>query len=346
MSLVATRLENFRPTADVDKWEVRAQRVGALEAFKRQTEDPNGIISDDLQNQAIAAVGSTLEVPVLDFESTTISNVTQPVAIVGDPSTSALYAVTFTDYYFGFRIFPAQHANNDVKIQREFNRQMMRYVYQLLDDLDQAAIAALEAAKTQVLANDLGGRYSLTSNVIVAPLAEQNAIVGDINPLMGGNKFYGPFDFVCNPGFESHVRNNLLEKGEFNSDDKRYQYNDKTWFFTNNIANGVGHKATGYAIQSGSVGILSQFLPDNVMRSETHKHRWDIELIPGLNMQMGVYQYDDAVDASALNASTTHLTASKMEAYGFHARWAFLTPYNSDAANIASAIGKVAIATT
>jgi hypothetical protein len=348
MSLINTRLQAFRATSNVDKWETRASRWGGLDLFRQQTLDPNGIISDDLRQKAIAAVGSDLQIPVLDFDSgVTVQNVTQPVTIVGDPSTSQLMAVTFVQYYWGFRIFPAQHFNNEISMQREFNEQMRKYIYKFSDELDLAAIASLEAAKTQVLADDLGGRYSLTANTIVAPLAEQDAVIGNINPLMAGNDFYGPHHVLANPSLESHIRNRLIEKGQFNTEDKTYQYNDKTFHFTNNVSNAVGQKATGYAVQAGSVGMVQQFGADAVMGNTTHKHVWGIEQLPMLGMPIGVYQYEDAIDASGVGgAATAHLTASKVEAYGFHTAVAFITPYNSDAANNASAIAKVAIATT
>lgn len=348
MSLINTRLQAFRATSNVDKWETRASRWGALDMFREQTNSPDGIISDDLRQKAIAAVGSDLQIPVLDFDSgVTVQNVTQPVTIVGDPSTSQLMAVTFVQYYWGFRIFPAQHFNNEISMQREFNEQMRKYVYKFADELDKAGITALEAAKTQVLADDLGGRYALTANVITAPLAEQDAVIGDINPLMAGNDFYGPHHVLANPSMESHIRNRLLEKGQYNTENKTYQYNDKTFHFTNNLANGVGTKATAFATQAGSVGLIQQFGADAVMGNTTHKHVWGIEQLPMLEMPIGVYQYEDAVDASAIGgAATAHLTASKVEAYGFHTAVAFITPYNSAPVTRASAIAKVAISTT
>ncbi len=348
MSLINTRLNAFRATAMLDKWETRASRWGSLDMFMAQSNDPAGIISDDLKQKAIAAAGSQLQVPVIDYDSgVQVTNQTIPLAITGSPSTSQLVDVTFTHYYFGFLIHPAQHFNNEISMQREFNEQIRKHVFKLADLMDNASLAALEAAKTQVLADDLGGRYSLTGNVIVGPLAEQDAVVGDINPLMSGNDFYGPFHVVANGSMESHVRNKLLEKGQFNSEDKTYQYNDKFWHFTNNLANGAGHKATSIAVQAGSVGMLQQFAPDCVMGNRTHKHLWDIETLPIMNIPIGVYQYDDAVNGAALSgAATAHLTATKAEAYAFHTAIAWITPYNSDPATRASAIGKVAIATT
>jgi len=347
MSLINTRLQNFRADSPVDAWEVRASQYGFLDLFKNQTSSPNSIITDDLKKKAIAAVGSSLEIPVIQNETFTISNVTQPVVITGDPSTSQLYAVTFVHYNFNFRLFPGMHVNNDIKLQREFARKLEGFVYALLASLDTAGESALGTKKTQVLANTLGGRYALVGDIVEAPLAEEGAVIGDINPLFSGNDFFGPIHIVGEPATQSHVRNKLLEKGEFNTDNKTYQWADKTFYWSNRLSNAAGHKATMYAVQNNCVGLLQQFGADNLLNNKTHKHVWDIETLPIAGMQIGVFQYDDAIDGSALGgASTTHLTATKMEAYGFHTAVAFVTPYNSDLANIASPIMKLAIKTT
>ena len=349
MSMIATRLLAFRAAnTNIDKWEHRATIGGAYEMFKMQTESPTGIISKDLKQKAIDAIGSDLEIPVLDFEAKTIQNVTQPVVIVGDPSTSALYTVTFTDYYFGFRIFPAMHKNNEISMQREFNRQMKAYTEQLLEDWDTQAIATLEAAKTQVLGDTLGGRYTLTANVITAPIAERDRAIGDINPLMRSNKFRGRFHVVGNPSMESHVRNNLLEQGEFNSRDKTYQYNDKTWWTSLALADGAGVLYTGFAVAEDSVGIVEQFGADAILGHKTHKHTWSVERVPVVDARMGTFYYEDAIDGSS-DPGGTHMalnTATKVQHYGFHVRKAFMVPYNSDPTTIASPIAKLTVATT
>lgn len=346
MSLINTRFNAFRAASPMDKWETRANRWGFLEMFKNQTMDPiNSIITPDLQAKAIAAAGSSLEVPVIDFDSgVSILNQTIPVTVTGSPSTSQMMAITFTHYYWAFLIHPAQHFNNEISMQREFNAQSQKYIFEFMDTLDQACAARLEADKTQVLADTLGGRYALVSDVIEAPLAEETAAIGDINPLMGGNKFYGPFDMVANGSMESLVRNKLMEKGQFQTDDKRYQYNDKNWYFSNNLANAGTHKATAFIVQQGSCGLLQQFAPDCVMRNRTHKHLWDIERLPIADMNVGVYQYDDAVNGSALSgAATALLTSTKAEAYAFHTAIATLTTYNSDRTTIASPIAKLGV---
>lgn len=345
MTLIATRLQNFRSdNPDIAKWEYRTGNYGAWNLFSKQSQAPNSIINNDLRSKAIAAVGSGLEIPVIDYKASTIQNVTQPVAVIDDPLTSKLMAVSFTDYYFGFLMYDAQFYNNNIDPRQYFNTQMRRWVLALLNEWDQDALTVLETNKTQVLGSTLGGKYTLTGDVISGTNAFKDQIIGDINPLMRGNDFSGPFDIVGNPSLESHVRNNLLEKGANQDSNKTYQWNDKSWHFSNNVADAALQAFTGFAVQSGSVGVLDQFLPDNVWSHKSNNHQWRIMDIPGLGGKMGTYTYDGAVDASGLNASTTHLTATKVQAYGFHVRKAFVHAYNSDLTTIASATGKFQIA--
>ncbi len=346
MSLLATRMQNFRAQAPFDRWETRPSRWGALSMFRQETNSPNSMITDDLKQKAIASVNNTLEIPVIDFDAGVTIGSTLPITITGSASTSAMYTVTFVTYSWGFLIHPAKHSNNEISMQREFNAQMQKYIFKFADTLDAAGITALEAAKTQVLSDDLGGRYTLTANVVVAPLAEQDAFIGDVNPLMGGNDYYGPFHVVGNPSLESHVRNRLLEQGTANDRDKTYQYNDKQFHFTNNLANGVGHKATGFFVQQGSVGMIQNFERDAVLGSQTHKHKWAIETLPVLNMPIGTYFYDDAFDVSADGAHVADLTRTAGQAYGFATRVAMVTAYNSAIGTLAAPIMKGAIATT
>lgn len=346
MSMINTRFQAFRAQAALDKYETRASRWGALDLFVNQTNSAGSIVSEDLKEKAIRAAGSALEVPVIDYDSgVSVTNQTIPLVTTGAPSTTQMVQVTFTHYYFGFLIHPAQHFNNEITMQREFNAQLQKHIFEMANMLDTAALGVLEANKTQVLNDDLGGRYSLTGNVIVAPAAEEDAFMGDVNVLMAGNDYFDQIHVVGNGSVESHLRRRLLEQGMYNERDKQYQYQDKIFHFSNNLANGAGQKLGMFAVQANTLGMLQQFAPDCVMGNSTHKHDWDIETLPILNLPIGTYFYDDAVNGSALSgAATAHLTATKAEAYAFHHAVAWIAPYNSDIATRPSAIAKVALA--
>ena len=111
--------------------------------------------------------------------------------------------------------------------------------------------------------------------------------------------------------------------------------------FSNGVVNVGAKKATGYAINEGTLGILSRVEPDAMMRNRTRDgYEWDTVNLPGLNIEFGTYSYETAVDGSGLGAHATHLTRTKMQAFDFAVDLAFLVPYNSDQANIPSPIIK------
>ena len=348
MTAIATRLLNIRANAPVDRWEVVASNYGAWDCFKNQTASPTGIISDELRDRVLAAYDTTVSVPVLDKETFTITNVTQPVTITGDVGTSALYNITLIDYYFGFRSFPTTYHNNEITADREFERKLKGFEVALLGALEAAALTALENAKTQVLADDLGGEYTLTANIITCPLARQEFVLGDSGVLFNGNDMFDALDIVMNNSMSSLIRTQLKENGSVQAVDKTYQWTDKTMFTSNQLTNPALVKATFFGIQKDSIGFVQQFAPDCLMGSSTKSGvEWGMETLPMSGIQVGVMTYDAAVDGSTTHgAATAGMTATKMMAQGFHFRGAFLTPYNSDASTIASPIAKFTIATT
>ena len=69
MSLVLTRIQNIRANSNLDKFEYRPSRYGALNAFMVQSEDPTGILTDELKEKARMSIGNTLETPVIDYDA-------------------------------------------------------------------------------------------------------------------------------------------------------------------------------------------------------------------------------------------------------------------------------------
>jgi len=243
---------------------------------------------------------------------------------------------------------PSLYMNNEISYMRDLERKALKYIFKFAETLDAAALTALESAKTQVLSDTLGGKYSLTSNVVVAPLANQDEIIGDLNPLMAGNDFYGGIHVIGNQSLQSHVRNRLLERGPMNEVDKTYQYNDKVFHFSNRLANGAGHKATGFAVQEGSTGMLFRFEREAVAsRQMQDGTAWGVETLPILDIPIGTYYYESKGDLSALGgAATADNTRAYKQHFGFSVDVAMVTAYNTDASTYSGPILKFAIASS
>ena len=345
MSLINTRIQNVRANSNLDKNELRPSRYGGLNLFMQQSEDPAGILTPELKQKAEMSIGNTLETPVIDFDAgVTIGN-TRSVTIADSENTSQMYTITFATYSWGFTIVPAAHMNNEISMQRDFERKFNKYLFKFGETLDSAAIAALSAAKSQVFNDSLN--YTVTGNVVQAAFAERDNIIGDINPILAANDHFGEIHLLGNAGYESVIRK-LAEKGIYNSENKQLEYSDKILHFSTRIANAVGDFGNAYAVQGASVGVLTRFERESLLSTKmADGTEWGIDTLPMLNFPVGTYFYESKGDFNAIQgAGTADLTRARKEHYGFAVDVAFLTPYNSDLATIANPIMQFAILTT
>ena len=342
MSLILSRMQNFRAVSPLDQWVERPSKYGAWDLFVRETNNPMGIISPALLETASRAQGNTLQVPVYDKDATVTINNTRTVSISDDENTTAMQAITFTTYEFGFTMIPAQYSNNEMDYQRDFNQKLTKYLNAFLATLDTAALTALNTARTQVLGAPLS--YAFATNTVNATLAQKLRVIADITPLMAGNDYYEPRHIVGNPGLLSLFLE-IQEQGLYNEQNRVIQWADKELHFTNRQANALNKIATAFVVNSGAVGAVSRVDRDAAMRHTTHKHMFDVVSVPGVGVPMGMYYYDDVADKNAIaGAATADLTRTKVEAYSWSVDIALVTPYNDTPASYASPILKFDIA--
>lgn len=337
MSLVLTRIQNIRANSNLDKFEYRPSRYGALNAFMVQSEDPTGILTEELKQKARTSIGNTLETPVIDYDADITIGSTRTLTIADSENTSKMVQITFATYAWGFTIAPAMYMNNEIGIQKDFETKMMKYIYAFAKKLDEAALATLAANKTQILKNPL--LYDWSSNAINAKWAERENVFGDLEVMMGANDFYGQLHIVGDPGVESIMRK-LQQHGLYNDVNKQNEFGTKVVHLTNNIAAAGGKYAQGYAVNAGSLGMLTRFERDCLLGTVSGDgHEWGIATLPLLNMPVGTYFYDSVGDYNTIaGAATADMTRTRKEHYGFAVDVAFLTAYNSAPSTLASPI--------
>lgn len=337
MSLVLTRIQNIRANSNLDKFEYRPSRYGALNAFMVQSEDPTGILTEELKQKARTSIGNTLETPVIDYDADITIGSTRTLTIADSENTSKMVQITFATYAWGFTIAPAMYMNNEIGIQKDFETKMMKYIYAFAKKLDEAALTALAANKTQVLKNPL--LYDWSANAINAKWTERENVFGDLEVMMGANDFYGQLHLVGDPGVESIMRK-LQQHGLYNDVNKQNEFGTKIVHLTNNIAAAEGKYAQGYAVNAGSLGMLTRFERDCLLGTVSGDgHEWGIATLPLLNMPVGTYFYDSVGDYNTIaGAATADMTRTRKEHYGFAVDVAFLTAYNSTPSTLASPI--------
>ena len=337
MSLVLTRIQNIRSNSNLDKYEYRPSRYGALDAFIQQSNDPTGILTEELKQKARTSIGNILETPVIDYDKDITIGNTRTLEIADSENTSKMVQINFSTYSFGFTIAPAMYLNNEIGIQKDFETKLMKYIYKLAQKLDQDALAKLAAAKSQVIKNPL--LYNKTGNIINAKWTERENVFGDLEPIMAANDFFGQLHIVGDAGVESIMRK-LQQHGLYNDVNKQNEFGNKVIHLTNNMPLATGKYAQGYAINSGSLGFMTRFERDCLLGTVSGDgHEWGIATLPLLNIPCGTYFYDSVGDYSAIAGdATADMTRTRKEHYGFAVDVAFLTPYNSDAKTLASPI--------
>lgn len=337
MSLVLTRIQNIRANSNLDKFEYRPSRYGALNAFMVQSEDPTGILTEELKQKARTSIGNTLETPVIDYDADITIGSTRTLTIADSENTSKMVQITFATYAWGFTIAPAMYMNNEIGIQKDFETKMMKYIYAFAKKLDEAALATLAANKTEILKNPL--LYDWSSNAVNAKWTERENVFGDLEVMMGANDFYGQLHIVGDPGVESIMRK-LQQHGLYNDVNKQNEFGTKVVHLTNNIAAAKGKYAQGYAVNAGSLGMLTRFERDCLLGTVSGDgHEWGIATLPLLNMPVGTYFYDSVGDYNAIaGAATADMTRTRKEHYGFAVDVAFLTAHNSAPSTLASPI--------
>lgn len=337
MSLVLTRIQNIRANSNLDKYEYRPSRYGALDAFIQQSNDPTGILTPELKEKARTSIGNILETPVIDYDGNITIGNERTLTINDSENTSKMVQVTFATYAFGFTIAPAMYMNNEIGIQKDFETKMMKYIYKLAQKLDQDALAKLATEKSQIIKNPL--LYTATKGQISAKWTERENLFGDLDPIMAANDFFGQLHIVGDAGVESIMRK-LAQHGLYNDVNKQNEFGNKVVHLTNNMALSAGKYAQGYAINSGSLGFMTRFERDCLLGTVSGDgHEWGIAILPLLNIPCGTYFYDSVGDYSAIaGTATADMTRTRKEHYGFAVDIAFMTAYNSDKTKLASPI--------
>ena len=288
-----------------------------------------------------------MTMPVIDHKTVT-TRTSLPLVIADDLNTSNRMTVTFTTMAAGFIEYPALYHNNEIGRERDFQKSMRAVLKAFQLQLDQACLAKLEADKTQVLGDDLGGRVAFVANEVVAPNEEKDFIMGMIEPLMATNDFNDMIDVVGNQATLAMLNSYVREQSLYNESDKRYQYLNKEFYFTNELSNAADALATFFAVQTGTVGLLEQFEVSALMDMKTSDgHEWKMVDLPVIDRKAGYYTYDGAVDASgkfgAASGDLTGTTRTKAIAHDFVVIYATISVYNSDRATIPSPIMKVKV---
>ncbi len=320
--------------------------MGITNSYMNQTKGVDSILSPELIDKAMMSAGRNVQIPVIDYQDITVRT-TRPLTIPTYSNNSALVTVTWVTMAFGFPMRTAEHFNNDIDWQTDFNKKYAAMLKKFAVTLEGYGATNLNSNKTLLIGGASSGTtvggHTLASGVVSETVTnlKDSEIMSDIGSMMLQNDFPTMgYDIIGNPGFKS-IMERQTGFGEFNSENKFIHWANNNYQWSNSIANAGGKDATFYAVPQGNLGILFRVEPDALLRTDLgNGMKWDTIILPGLDIPCGTYEYVGGVDISGDGAHVSHLTRTGQFMFDFAFEVGFLTAYNSNSATRPSGIIK------
>lgn len=364
MSLIQSLMVDLQQqyAGNLDKYEQRASKYGALKFFQEEGQKSDGIFDPEIRAMVDRSFGRNVVVPVLDAQDVTIGNVRQ-CTVPDSENVSQLVTYTFVTYAFGFTMTPAQHMNNDVKYQADFNRKLKKYLTKFAAVLDTQCVDTLELDRNIFWTDDITTSYGYdlaatqAADAIQIPDANKRLFYNNLTSIMEQMDFYDTTNVVTSPVQMADVRE-YYAQGAGNASNEAFQFNNVyggyKWHSTNRVVNGAATiGSTLYAMPEGTVGLLNRNDPDALMGARVHEGEyWDIVRAPLVDLDMG-YKYtrscanrisDLGLGGAAGVATQPSVTErSLLESHEWSTDVLFKTAYVSDKANVYSPIVKAEV---
>ncbi len=331
----------------LDKNEIRRPEHGMLDQFRSDTNSSTGILTNS-EKEAFekAPVGRTVEVPVMAYDSGNYTlTASKPTTFTPgfQERTSAKVGVTWVDHTFAIVMNKGEFVNNRINYQHHLRRELHAWDLALADAYNSMALAAVDSAKTQVLADSYGNTFA--SNVVNFAKAKEKIYLADLSQMVKSNRYYQPATIVGNGGV-ALLHDYLKVEGKYNS--FNYEVNGSMFNMRRDqsIANAAAKFGTGYAMIDGNTAMLHQV--GDLHRQghvTTSGKEFGMTTLPISGAQLGVVYHSDGNIAGADNVTNkSNVPLDVRETWVFWSRTAVLTAYNSDQATNASPFIKYDVA--
>lgn len=341
MSLVATKIQNMRlSNPEFDRNMTRPCRYGALDFFIRQNDSPFSIVTREMLEKASASMGMDVQIPVIQYDSGVTVGSSRSCTVADDENTSAYYDVTFQTFTAGFTMVPAMYSNNDISYEHDWLRKLEKVARAMAAKMDEAAVTVLDTNKTQVFNDSL--QYTPASNVLPIPFETRFDALSDVETIMQANCYPGQVHIIGNAGIDALVKK-LAQHSIYNDVDKRNEWENKVFHFTNNVDNDDVY-GTMFAVEEGNCGVLFRYDRETIRRASALGHEWLYFNMPYINIPVGLHYYQGVGDQSAIAGdATSDLTCGIKEYYGFSIDLGFVVAYNSALSAVPNPIIKATI---
>ena len=335
----------------LDRLELRASEYGALNLFKKQSNGPMSILTDEIKQQIQESFGNTIQIPVLNFEDITIS-VTRTCEVQTGGADSALVTLVFFTAAFGFPMVPSRHLANNISYQGYYARNFDARRLKLLEFLDGKCVDWLDLKKNTFFPAGMTAYYPVSGGALQVSLANSKEFFNSVPSIMATADFGGRPDVLTNPMGMMYVRA-LDAQGEENAVNSSYQIASVGEFFqSNRVLNGTGVKSTEYLVGDASVAIESRVDPDcrqgrTIGGDVEPSKMWTTMDVPGIGT-MGYYFRADCSDQSTLLAAERMGYGKRVyvESHEWSADFVLMINHNSSPSTRYGSIIKAELLTT
>ena len=325
MSLVTTVLEDAVVKVGnrtFNSFEKRGSIYGALMAHMRDTDR---LVPKTELEAARVSKGRPVKIPVL--QKNTADTLKNSYTCNFDPvaSTSAFATLTWATIGFDVAIEGAVNVDNYFSASEDLAHQIEQEMYKVAAALDTAAVANLDAKKTQVNNTPL---YSITGNTMQVPNASKLDFYKNIGAIMRRNDLDLPVMDIAST--ETMVDFTFIgQQGASNDVNTAYQISGISPFRSNRVTNASGVSETHYLVPEGSLGMLNWIPYDYRVGSQVNEgERWFTMVDPILGMTWGVRYKRSCADVTG--TYDRQVPNVLREEWSFRADYSFLTPYSSD----------------
>jgi hypothetical protein len=336
-TLVATLKQFIRTKykGRIDRNELRPSEYGALNLFRKQSADAQGILTPEIREAIANSFGNSIQVPVLDFENITIANVRTCEIQTGGADSKMMTLIFFT-MAFGFPMVPSRHRNNDLGMQEYFARNLEARRLKALEFLDGKCVDFLNLNKNQYFPAGMTAYYPVSGNALQVSPDDAPEFFNYVPSILATQDFGGTPDVLTNPMGMAYVRA-LKMHGTYNDVNYAMQIDNLGDFFqSNRVLNGAGVKSTEYLVGPGAVAIDSRIDPDcqdghQIGAGDTPSNLWTTQDLPGLGT-MGLYYQAKCSDESVRLAAERWdgLTRAFVESFEWSADYCLVKSYNSN----------------
>jgi hypothetical protein len=339
MSLTNSRMQpliSMYEAERLDKWEILFSRYGVWGAFLNETDRPGGILSPKNKKSLYNSWGNTVPIVTLVGDTVTIGS-TYSCSIPDQENTSNKITPTFTQYAWGWTMYPGQYATgeqaiNYVQYQEDFEHKANEFLLALMTVVDTASRNILETNKNVYWTANVANYYATTGDALQISQAQKNDSFNQLSSVMKEMDLYEECLLISSTSLNGLTKR-LVAQGEGNAINERFQFQlgNFTFMSSNRVTNGTGIQSTAYMCQPGSIAVFNRNNPDarahnKIGGGATPVVEWNELMLPRLDMVVGTYYAATCAAApAATNYLNPNLSAALQESFGFNTEIGWLT---------------------